>query len=91
MDGAIFTYLIYPAGTVFITAFVTWVFARRKNTAEVTGIDIENAKEIITMHKDMTLQFKEELDRSREIIERHQQIIHNYNIKCIQPKICKGF
>ncbi|HLW38820.1 MAG TPA: hypothetical protein VKX31_00420 [Brumimicrobium sp.] len=89
MDGPIFINFIYPTVTVFITAFVTWFFARRKNAAEVTGIDIDNAREIIKLYKEATFQLKDDAQAMRKLLEEHQKIINKYRTKCIQPDICK--
>lgn len=73
----------------FTGAFSGWFFTRKKNTAETTGIEIENAKEIIAMQKEFNSQMKEQLNESQELISTQQRIIDHFTAKCSQIKICK--
>lgn len=84
-----FSVFLYPALMVFVSAFVGWIFARRKNNSEITGIDIDNAKEVIKMYKDFSSEMKMDAEKTRSILKEPQKIIENYKQKCIQPEICK--
>lgn len=69
--------------------FSGWFFGRKRNNAEVTGIDINSAKEIVGMHRDLNMQLKTELNNSQQLIKEHQRIIQHFSDKCVQIKTCR--
>lgn len=76
---------------VFSGGLATWLFSKRRQSSEITGIDIQNAKEILELQKELTLQFKQQHQESLELIKEQQQIINHYQEKCVQIKHCRLF
>ncbi len=89
MTNEFFTTFVYPTLVLFASSGITWVFARRKNNSEITGIDIDNAKEIIKMYKEFSSEMKLDAEKTRTILKESQEIIEKFNQRCIQPEICK--
>lgn len=74
---------------VFSGGLATWLFSKRRQSSEITGIDIANAREILELQKDLTLQFKQQHEDSLALIKEQQIIINHYQEKCVQIKHCK--
>lgn len=79
---------ILPSITVVLSGFSGWLFSRKKKAAEVETIELSNAEKVIEMHKELAMSYRQELDRSKEVIDAQQKIIENFNIKCIQIGKC---
>lgn len=69
--------LILSSGlTGFVTGFITWFFARRKNAAEAQGKELDNVDKAIRIYKDVfeavLVQLNERITKQNLIIEKQQ-------------------
>lgn len=89
LTNEIFQIFVYPTLVLFASSGITWIFARRKNNSEITGIDIDNAKEVIKLYKDFGHEMKLDAEKTRGILKEIQEINEKFQSRCIQPDKCK--
>lgn len=78
--------LLIPALTSFIAAFITWMFARRKNKAEAQGAELTNVEQVIRIYRKALEEISEELNK--RISNQNDIIIKQQNeINCLKSEI----
>lgn len=74
---------------VFAGSFSGWFFSRKKETAEITGTEIDNAKELVDMYRTLTNEIKVEFDKAKDLIRNQQETIQHFKTQCVQINKCQ--
>ncbi|WP_271783876.1 hypothetical protein [Aquimarina algiphila] len=69
------TEILLPLITSFVTGFITWFFARRKNNADARSAEIDNEVKAADFYKALLDDAGRRLDIAIEAIEERDRII----------------
>lgn len=66
---------IFAILSTIIGSTVTWFFARRKNTAEAQGNEIDNVEKALRVYRDMLSDLEKKVDAQNLTIEKQEKEI----------------
>lgn len=69
--------IIIPSTTGALGAFVTWIFGRKKENAEIQGSEIQNVTQAIAIWKDMATELKIEVAELKQKVDELSNEVHN--------------
>lgn len=67
--------ILLPIVSALGAGFTTWIFARRKNTAEAEGTELDNVEKGLSIYFRMIKQLEEKINLQDFIIEKQNQRI----------------
>jgi len=72
MDVVSIQQVILTAVASFLTGGITYYFARRKNTAEARGKEIDNVEKSLVVYREILKDLREEINRQNDTILKQE-------------------